>query len=201
MVLRRGVWALIALLIAALLSACSRPYEFNGTPFDPIIPAPEIVGAQSDGSTFNIDELKGKVVLLFFGYTFCPDICPLTLAEMKTVLAQVGEQADEVAVVLVTLDPERDASDRLDAYLQSFDPSFIGVQTTPTALDAVKQGYGVFSEKRVLDANQSAADYLIDHTGWTYLIDQQGNLRAIFSMDATPEEIAADVSHLLGVAQ
>jgi protein SCO1/2 len=193
----RGILVIGALLAVVLLAACSRPYQFTGTPFDPVIAAPEIPGAQSDGTAFDMDELTGKVVLLFFGYTFCPDICPLTLAEMKSVIEQLGDKADNVAVVFVTLDPERDTPDRLSAYLQSFDPAFIGVQTTQAALESIKKDYGVFSEKRVLDASQSAADYLIDHTGWTYLIDHQGDLRAIFSMDATPEQIAADVSYLV----
>ncbi len=200
-VLQKGALWVGVLLVAALFSACSRSYEFNGTPFDPVLPAPEIVGGQSDGSTFDMGELKGRVSLLFFGYTFCPDICPTTLAKVKSVMEQLGEHAQDVAVVFVTLDPERDTPDRLNAYLQSFDPTFIGVQTTPADLETVKKGYGVFSEKRFPDANQSAADYFIDHTGWTYLIDHEGNLRAIFSMDATPEQIAADVSHLVDALQ
>lgn len=117
------------------------------------------------------------MVLLFFGYTFCSDVCPLTLAEMKAVVAELGEDAKNVAVVFVSTDPERDTPERLAPYMQAFDPSFYGVNVPLEALDAVKKDYGVYAEKRFLENSQSTTDYLIDHTGWTYLIDGVGNLR------------------------
>ena len=171
----------------------------SGTVYDPAIPAPEVRGTNWDGSPFAMRDLEGKVVLLFFGYTSCPDICPLALADMKQVKQQLGDRAaEDAAFVFVSVDPERDTPEQLAAYIQAFDPSFYAVHVPPEDLEQVKKGYGVFAEKRVLDSSQSAAGYLVDHSGWTYLIDKQSDLRAVFDMNATPEAIAADVSYLAG---
>ncbi len=194
----RRTWiAAVLLLVVLSLAACSKEHQFTGTPYDPILPAPELEGTNWDGQPFAISDLRGKVVLLFFGYTFCPDVCPLTLAEMKAVVAELGEDAKDVAVVFVSTDPERDTPERLAPYMQAFDPSFYGVNVPLEALDAVKKDYGVYAEKRFLENSQSTTDYLIDHTGWTYLIDGASNLRAIYSVDMSPEQIAPDVAYLV----
>jgi protein SCO1/2 len=115
---------------------------------------------------------------------------------MTQVHSKLGDQAQDVAVVLVSLDPERDTPDRLAQYVAAFDRDFVGVSVPADRLEEVKKAYGVFSEKRVVDASQSAAGYLIDHTGWVYVIDPKGNLREVFALDATPDQIAADAATL-----
>jgi protein SCO1 len=190
--------AAILLGVALLAAACGGRHTFNGAVYDPVIPAPELRGINKDGTPFAMSDLKGKVVLLFFGYTFCPDICPLALADMKAVKADLGERARDVAFVFVSVDPDRDTPAQLAAYVQAFDPAFYGVHVPPDDLDPIKRGYGVFAEKRVLDDTQSAAGYFVDHTGWTYLIDKQGDLRAVYDMSATPANVAADVAYLAG---
>lgn len=197
----RRLWIAAVLLVLFVAVSCSNSHQFNGTPYDPILPAPEFEGTNWDGQPFAISDLQNKVVLLFFGYTFCPDICPLTLAEMKAVLAELGDDADKVAVVFVSTDPERDTPERLAPYMQAFDPSFYGVNVPMDALEAVKKDYGVYAEKRFLGNSQSTTDYLIDHTGWTYLIDGEGNLREIFSVDMSPEQIVPDVAYLVDELQ
>ena len=194
---QRAWIAVVLLLVLLLFASCSKARQFNGTPYDPILPAPKLEGTNWDGQPFAMSDLRGKVVLLFFGYTFCPDVCPLTLAEMKAVVAELGEDAKNVAVVFVSTDPERDTPERLAPYMQAFDPSFYGVSVPLDALETVKKDYGVYAEKRLLENSQSATDYLIDHTGWTYLIDGAGNLRAIFSVDMSPEQIVPDVTYLV----
>ena len=189
---------LVAVLVVALvaLAACGRQHAFQGTLYDPVIPAPEFEAVAPDGQPFTISDLRGKVVLLFFGYTACPDICPMTLSEMIQVYHELGDRAQDVAVLFVSLDPERDTPEQIGAYVTAFHPDFQGVHVPAERLDEVKQAYGVFSEKRVMDPNESATGYLIDHTGWLYVIDPQGNLREVFSLDATPEQIAADAAYL-----
>jgi len=195
---RTAILLAIAVVATALLAACGAQHEFAGTPYNPIIDAPEIVGTDQDGSTFRLSDLQGSVTLLFFGYTFCPDICPTTLGLMSGVANQLGDRADELAVVLVSVDPERDTPERLNVYMNAFNEDFIGVHLEDKALAQAKTDYGVFAEKRVLDPEQSKADYLIDHTGWIYLIDAKGQLRAVFGTDATVAGIVGDVRYLMG---
>lgn len=192
----RRWWAGLVLIAALLTPAACGQEALQGTRYDPVIAAPEFEGEGSSGQPFRVSDLRGKVVLLFFGYTYCPDICPTTLGKMAQVYGELGDQAQDVAVVLASLDPERDTADRLAAYVTAFHPDFLGVRIPADRLEEVKRGYGVFAEKRVLDAGESAAGYLIDHTGWVYVIDPKGNLREVFAPDATPAQIAADAATL-----
>jgi protein SCO1/2 len=191
-------WLALLLLAAVVLAGCGPAYSFHGTAYNPIIPAPAIEGLQEGNTPFELKDLPQKVKLVFFGYTFCPDICPLTLANIKSIYEQLPPyQQQDVAAVFVSLDPERDTPDRLGSYVDSFNPAFYGVQVPLDALETVKQEYGVFSERREVDANQSEAGYLIDHTAVIYLIDKDDNLRAIYPSDAPAADVAADVKHLL----
>ncbi|MCB0048660.1 MAG: SCO family protein, partial [Caldilinea sp.] len=101
-------------------------------------------------------------------------------------------------VVFITIDPERDTPERLASYVGAFNKSFYGIQLDDTSLAQAKKDYGVYAEKRVLEASQSAADYLMDHTAFVYVIDKDNNLREIFPHDAPKADIAADVTHLMG---
>ncbi|MCB0134373.1 MAG: SCO family protein, partial [Caldilineaceae bacterium] len=129
----------------------------------------------------------------------CPDVCPLTLANMKNVYESLTpEEQAQLAVVFITIDPERDTPERLASYVGAFNKSFYGIQLDDTSLAQAKKDYGVYAEKRVLEASQSAADYLMDHTAFVYVIDKDNNLREIFPHDAPKADIAADVTHLMG---
>lgn len=196
--LRRAA-SITALVLAALLvlGGCG-PHTFNGTVYNPVTPAPALVGTRDDGTPFALSDLRGQVVMLFFGYTSCPDICPLALADIKQVEQKLGAQAAETAVVFVSLDPERDTPEKLATYMDAFDPSFIGVSVPSDQLEQVKKDFGVYSKKVEVDASQSAAGYLIEHTGWTYVIDKQGNLRVIFATDVPIADRVEDVSYLAG---
>lgn len=194
----RVQWVVVVVLLASMLSGC-RAYTFSGTAYNPVIAAPEIEGTAGDGAPFRLSDLRDKVVVLFFGYTSCPDICPMTLGDMKQVHAQLGDKAEEVAFVLVSVDPDRDIPERLAAYTNAFSPDFIGVHVPSENLEGeagVKAAFGVYSEKRILDA-ANPDDYAVDHTGWTYVIDRDGNLREVLSLDAPIEGIVKDVEHLL----
>lgn len=188
--------ALLALVL--ILSGCSQTYKFHGTPYDPVIPAPEITGVNLDNSPFTLSGLQDRVKVVFFGYTFCPDICPLTLANMKSVSEQLTEaQRAETSFIFVSFDPARDTPERLASYVGAFNEDFYGLYLADDELARVKKEYGVYAEKRVLEASQSAADYLIDHTAFVYIIDKENNLREIFPHDAPKADIAADIAHLV----
>ncbi|MCB0046002.1 MAG: SCO family protein [Caldilineaceae bacterium] len=194
---RRFVGPVLALLLIAILSAGCRSESFNATEYDPPREAPAINGINKDGSEFSIADLKGKVTLVFFGYTFCPDICPLALANMMQVYQALPDDQENIAVVFVSVDPERDTPERLAEYVTAFNPDFYGVHVSEADLPAVKQAYGVYAEKNYLTDEESSIDYLIDHTGWVYIIDKQGRLRLTLSHTAPSDEIVHDVTLLL----
>ena len=190
-------WPVVVLLATLLLVAgCGQDYTFNGTKYDPPVAAPPLAGTNWDGTPFDLSALRGKVALIFFGYTACPDICPVTLAEMKQVYNQLGDAREDVAVVFVTVDPERDSVERLAQYIPAFDPAFYGVYIPPEQQETVKKGYGVFAEKRD-PGDSSSVDYLVDHSGWIYGVDTKGNLRTAYGHDTPAEEIVPDVEYLL----
>ena len=187
----------LALLLT--LGACRRPPEFQGTAYDPPRAAPAIVGTNWDGSEFHIQDLRGKVTILLFGYTFCPDVCPMTLARLQQFVSQLGDQADEVAVVLVSVDPSRDSPERLAQYVPAFHPDFFGVHVPEPDLATVKQGYGIFAERSDADTEEGeeGEDYNVDHTSGLFLSDRTGRLRVVFGHDPQIEVLNEDIQILL----
>ena len=185
--------------MALLGAACGR-HEFTGTVFEEARPAAPIRGQNFDGAPFDLADLTGDPVLLFFGYTFCPDICPLTMMELAAAQEALDREAPDLAadlkVVFVSVDPQRDSLARLEPYIHAFDPRFFGVRIPDTELEALKQAYGLYTgaaEGHSLDDEF----YLLDHTSRIFLIDPEGNWRALFSADVTAETLVADLRELL----
>ena len=190
----------VLLFVAPLvLAGCSRlPFgapSFNGTLLDPPTPASDFTLTTQEGETYQLSSRQGQVVLLFFGYTFCPDVCPTTLAEFKRIHDALGKDAAQVDFVFITVDPERDTPARLKERLQIFDPSFIGLTGDPDTLARVWQAYGIYQEK--VEAEGSAAGYLMNHTSSTLLVDPAGNLRLAYSFGTPYEDIVHDIRELL----
>ena len=146
------------------------------------------------GEPVSLSSMQGKVVLLFFGYTTCPDVCPVTLTEFRQVKQALGEQAGKVRFVLVTVDPERDTPQKLGTYVEQFDPAFTGLTGSQEALQKVYQDYGVYVAK--VDSHTSAG-YLVDHTARVYAVDKQGNLRLTYPFGMDVAKMSEDVAHLL----
>jgi protein SCO1/2 len=191
------VFALIG-LVAAGVFLFSKPDTFRGTTYaEPYPVASEIQLTGAGNHTFQLSETRGKVVALFFGYTSCPDVCPTTLAELNQALGQLGEEAEQVQVLFVTVDPERDTPERVQEYVNHFNPDFIGLSGAQTELAKVWSSYGVFRE--VVEGT-SAAGYLVNHTSRVTLIDQQGNLRVSFPFGTPVEDVVHDVNLLLDEA-
>jgi len=148
-----------------------------------------------DGKTSGLRDFRGKVVVLFFGYTHCPDICPVTLAEMSRLKKLLGADGAKVQGIFVSLDPARDSSERLKAYLANFDPGIIGLTGSARDVSQVAKLYRAKFSKR--DAG-SAAGYLVDHTAFVYLLDSKGKVRYLIPYDAGTDTLAAGARHLLG---
>lgn len=147
-----------------------------------------------NGIPLSLADFRGKVVLLSFGYTHCPDICPTTMFTMQRLVKQLGDDADKVQVLFITLDPERDTPQRLGAYMEYFNPGFIAFTGSLAEIGEVAKKYGTRFEKEPLDEK---GEYSIAHTGVIYLIDPLGRIRAFFKTIAGPKEIIPDVKRLL----
>ena len=182
-------------VVAAGVFFFSEPAGFRGTTYaEPYPVAPEIELRRANGDNFRLSEMRGKVVVLFFGYTSCPDICPTTMAELRQALEQLGSQAEQVQVLFVTVDPERDTPERVQEYADHFNPKFIGLSGSEAEVARVWNDYGVFRE---IVKGTSAAGYLVNHTARITLIDQQGNLRVSFPFDTPVEDIVHDLKLMI----
>ncbi len=170
-----------------------RPHTFHGTVIQSPEPAYDFTLASTKGDV-SLSDYRGKLVLIYFGYTFCPDICPATLANVGQSLRELGEKADDVQLIMVSLDPERDTPEKLADYVGHFHPSFVGVTGTQDELDTVASLYGIFYEKAEGTDNTG---YLINHTATLLVIDREGYLKLVFPFGVTVPEIADDLKYML----
>lgn len=187
---------LAGLAVFLVANRISTPYVFKGSIIDPPIEAPDFELVTYDGETYRLNDQKGKLVLIFFGYTNCPDVCPTTLAEYKQIRMLLGDRADNVEFLFITIDPERDTQERLKAYISSFDDSVLGLTGDIDVLEGVWKSYFVYRQKQDVG---SAAGYLMDHSTRTYIIDRDGLLRATYLFGTEPGSIFQDVEYLLRV--
>jgi protein SCO1 len=189
----RNIFIAVFLII---LTACSPKPEFKNI---------DITGStafgkdfsllDTDGKVRTLADFKGKVVVMFFGYTQCPDICPTTLTEMQQVMAILGPQSDKVQVLFVTVDPERDTATILKQYVPSFDPRFIGLRPADqVALEKVTKDFKIYYKKV---PGTSPGSYTMDHTAGSYAFDPDGHLRLYIKHAQGPETLAHDLKELL----
>jgi protein SCO1/2 len=189
-----GALALLALAAAAVFLS-ARPADFRGTSYaEPYPVAPAITLTRADGQPFRLSDQRGKIVLLFFGYTSCPDVCPTTLAELKLVMDELGDAADSVRVVFITVDPDRDTPEKIQKYVEHFNPAFLGLTGSMDELQVVWDDYGVY---RSVNQSASALGYIVDHTARITLIDGDGNLRLSYGFQTPVEDIVHDIKLLL----
>lgn len=186
---------LAAAILLAVVFTLFEEHAFSGVVYENPLPAPEIILDAQDDSKFDLRDQEGKIVLIFFGYTSCPDVCPSTLSDMKRIVNILGDKAQFVQVLFVTVDPERDTKEKLKSYMSLFNPSFLGLTGTEDELEKVWKGYGVFRE--VDTSTQTAAGYLVNHSSRIYLVDQEGKLLITYGFGTAPDLIAGDVAFLL----
>lgn len=167
-------------------------------------PAPDIQARAVDGRDFHLGDHRGRLVVLTFGYTSCPDVCPLTLARLRTLLARLGDGASQVEPVFVSVDPERDTPERLHAYLSAFDRRFRGLALGREELERLSSALGVTATRRLADPRRyrnvsmgQAVPYSIDHTAGFFVIDKRGELRLRFPPQATVDRMVAALQRLL----
>ena len=176
--------------------AGAQPGVATATVLSPPRPLPPLALIDQDNRPFDAQRLRGGWSLVFFGFTSCPDACPLTmtaLAQTNKLLADLPG-AQRPRVVMISVDPERDTPERLAAYVKAFDPTFIGATGTKAAIDELAQRMGVLAATRPLEGGS----YTVDHTTSVFLIDPDGALRALFSAPHTPKLIAEDYRRIAG---
>ena len=188
------VFVLTCLVFAGAVGA-GEGAEFRGGALVPPRAAPDFALKTADGKEFRLRDQRDHVVALSFGYTFCPDVCPTTLAELVQVKARLGADADRLRVVFVTVDPERDTPARLQEYARAFTHRFTALTGPPEQLAQARKAYGVVAEKRVVPG--TAAAYLIDHSALVYVIDPQGRLRLTFPFGLSIDDMTHDIKLLL----
>lgn len=183
---------------AAMLGACGpdQPQTAN-------FYATDITGADfahdfhltdHNGHARTLADFKGKAVALFFGYTHCPDVCPTTMADLASAMRLMGERSNDVQVLFVTLDPERDTQELLAQYVPSFDSRFLGLYGTPEQTAAVARDFKVFYAKQESAGHDG---YTIDHSAGVYAFDKAGKVRLYFKYAQKPAEIAHDLEQIL----
>lgn len=193
--------ALAALLVGACLTAsgCSTSSSSSAAAAPPVMEGGgDFALTDHDGKPFQLTSQRGKVVLIFFGYTFCPDACPTTLSKLSSVSRRLGEDASKVKVLYVSVDPERDTPEVLKADLANFRVDSIGLTGTKAEIDTVVQQYGAAYE--IVPTPDSAAKYSVSHTTTLYALDPQGRLRTKFRYEATVDEIVDGIRAILAAS-
>ncbi len=213
-VLAVGAIGAVALLTSGRWGGGSAPWE--GTRLSFVEPAPPLGLPAHDGRVVSLDDLRGRVVVVFFGFTYCPDVCPATLGSLARAMELLGPDAADIQVLFVSVDPARDTPERLATYLRNFHPDFLGLRGSEERLSEVASAWGAFYQRRDLGeeetgggeqhagrgedrhADHGEGAYLVDHSGRTYVVDRRGRLVLTFPPYLDGQAMAADLVRLLG---
>lgn len=187
--LRHAPW----LLLTALAAACSPP-AFKGVDITGAEYARNFALDSAGGGRRTLADYRGKVVVIFFGFTQCPDVCPTTLSDLAEVRKRLGPDGEQLQVIFVTIDPERDTSAVLSQYVPGFDPTFVALHGTAEQTAATAKEFKVFYQKV---PGKTATSYTMDHTAGSYVIDREGRVRLFIRHGASVDDIVSDLRKLL----
>jgi len=171
-----------------------QPHIFHGTVLQATATVQDFTLDTTLGKPMSLSDFRGKYLLLYFGYTFCPDVCPLTLSELKTAVTDLGQEADNVQVIFISVDPTRDTVEQLASYLPNFNQSFVGMTgAEETILQAATQ-FGIFYE---IGKPTTGGYYTVDHTSTVIVVDPEGYPRLVFPYGVGGKEIAEDLRYMM----
>lgn len=176
------------------IAGCAAPHQFNGAALEPPLPLPDFELRSITGQPFRLNDVAGDFALVYFGYTFCPDVCPLTMADVRTALDGLAER-ERVHVIFISVDPERDTPELLGRYVHAFGPDFIGLTDDFAKTQTVMKAYGAFAERQ--EAPDSAAGYLMNHTARLYLVTPNRELLLTYPFGFEPKNLRDDLTYLL----
>ena len=183
---------------AAILTGCSKgPVEFRGVDITGADYARDFQLTDHNGQQRSLKDFAGKVVVVFFGFTQCPDVCPTSMQELAEVKKQLGKDGERLQGIFVTVDPERDQLALLKSYMQNFDPGFLALRPTPEQLPALAKDYKIYYKK--VDG-KTPTSYTMDHSAGSYVYDPAGRLRVYHRYGSGTQALAADVKALLSEA-
>ena len=185
-------WSIITCSLALGLAGCDGAPKFKSTDITGVDYGKNLELPDASGRLRRLDDFRGKAVVVFFGFTHCPDICPTTLADIASALKELGNDAERVQVVFITVDPERDTPAELDRYVKAFDARFIALRGDPAITQRVAKDFKIFYEKR-----KQGDTYTVDHSSQSYVIDPQGRLRLLVRPDRLAKDLPADLRTLL----
>ncbi len=193
---RRNLLAVSAALAAsAFLAGCGKKeLAFKGSDISGTQLGRDLNMQDGSGQTRTLADYKGKVAVIFFGFTQCPDVCPTAMAELSQAMELLGADAAKVQVIMISVDPARDTPEVLSAYVKAFNPNFVGLTGTPEQLGKTAKSFKAYYAK---SAGGTAEQYGMDHASSFYILDQQGESRVLVSGNATAQDIAADIKQLL----
>lgn len=183
------------IICSVLAAACGETAGFKSTDITGVDYGAKLELVDHTGRVRHLEDWRGKAVVLFFGFTHCPDVCPTTLAETASALKTLGPDAERVQVLFVTVDPERDTQKALAEYVTAFDPRFVGLRGDEEATRRVAKEFKIYYEKR-----KQGEGYTVDHSAQTYVIDPQGRLRLLVRHDRLAQDLAHDLRLLLDAA-
>lgn len=189
--IRRRALNLAVPILATGLAGCQRSPTFHATDISQATYGKDFELRAPDGRVRHLSDFKGKVVMLIFGFTQCPDICPTALGRAATAKALLGPRASQLQVLFVTVDPERDAPELLRQFTTAFHPDFLGLHGTIDQVDAVAKEFKVFYERV-----PTGSSYTMDHSTVSYLFDTRGNMRLAVSHGLSAEALAQDIESL-----
>ena len=183
-------WSIIT--CSLLLAACAEEPKFKSTDITGVEYGTKLELTDHTGRVRRLEDFRGKAVVLFFGFTQCPDVCPTTLADIAGSLKKLGADADRVQVLFVTVDPERDTPKALTEYVTAFDPRFLALRGDAAETQRVAKEFKIYYEKR-----KQGDGYTVDHSAQSYVIDPQGRLRLLVRHDRIAQDLAPDLRTIL----
>ena len=192
----RTMKLVLTLIFAIFLQSCSEPHHWHASDVTGMMPDLEFNLTGPDGEAVTAQSLKGKPLLLFFGFTNCPHICPTTLTRLSMVMKKLGTQADDIQIALVSVDPDRDTPEVMKIYTASFGPWLLGLTGTEQALTRLRKSYGVYA---AMESSDSEGTYNVMHSTAIFAFDTTGRIRLLISDVDDIDAVVSDLKQLIDI--